>query len=591
MLSSRTFSLTAILLISAATLFAYGEQVTFGLTDVDVHALILTGKFDSLADVKTVLTEPLLQGRMVNATYWRPLTSLLYGLELHLWGLDPIGYQVVDLALHLANGLLLFVFIRGLWDWMGLAKGDGIALLAALLFVIHPAHVENVPAIARRGDLMVAFFLLLTLLGLLRAFRSGGVWPRALSLLSCACAMASKEAGFTVPLIAGAFILFCSQLDGWPGLRSKILQAIPYGIAGVDMFGLRYLAIGSVGDNDVDNTLLIRAVHSLMTHFVGLALGGFPDAQSDILMATSTLRKQYPVLIAVALLPLAYFGYPLARSGARRVDWLGEPVRLFAFLVGAMAMIFVVYLGVMLSPRYLYSSTLFFSALVAWGLVVGYATVRRDAPLKDRLLPGMGFGLLLVLALSIAMTSPIVRDEGMQEWRYAAELSGEVLGQVEEQVAALEPGTRLLLVNFPFRQTGPFLPWSVMLLEHSVEAWLDLRMPEKNFEVVGLSYVAFRPPPETQQRTAVMTNDGLLRIDIAGDGRVQRYPWSFKHGPQYLGKLYRFEGPSQGSSLQIRLDRSMMVPEPIFLVWMSDHVALQRGWSWATSTAERDREP
>ena len=45
LLSSRTFSLAAMLSISAATLFAYGEQVTFGLTDVDVHALILTGVF------------------------------------------------------------------------------------------------------------------------------------------------------------------------------------------------------------------------------------------------------------------------------------------------------------------------------------------------------------------------------------------------------------------------------------------------------------------------------------------------------------------------------------------------------------------
>jgi hypothetical protein len=189
------------------------------------------------------------------------------------------------------------------------------------------------------------------------------------------------------------------------------------------------------------------------------------------------------------------------------------------------------------------------------------------------------------------MTSPIVRNEGMQEWRYAAELSGEVLGQVEEQVAALEPGTRLLLVNFPFRQVGPFLPWSVMLLEHSVEAWLDLRMPEKNFEVVGLSYVAFKPPAHSQQRTSVMTDDAQLRIDMVGEGRVLKYPWAFKHGPQYLDKLYRFEGPTEGSNLVIHFDRSMMAPEPVFLVWMSDHVALHRGWNWTATTRAGDVDP
>jgi hypothetical protein len=201
-------------------------------------------------------------------------------------------------------------------------------------------------------------------------------------------------------------------------------------------------------------------------------------------------------------------------------------------------------------------------------------------------LPAAGFGLLFALASSIVLTSPLVRDEGMQEWRYAAQLSAEVLSQVEEKVAGLEPDTRILLVNFPFRQEGPFLPWSVMLLEHSVEAWLDLRMPEKNFEVVGLSYAAFLPPPESQQRTAVMTDDGVLRIEMVGEGRVLRYPWAFKHGPQYLGKLYRFEGATQGSNLLIHLDRSMMAPDPVFLIWMSDHVALHRGWNWTAATSQ-----
>lgn len=89
---------------------------------------------------------------------WHPLTMLSYLLDYRFFKLDPQGYHAVNLALHLLNCVLVFWFIFKL-------SGSIItASVTAVLFAIHPMHVESVAWISERKDLLYSGFFLASLI-------------------------------------------------------------------------------------------------------------------------------------------------------------------------------------------------------------------------------------------------------------------------------------------------------------------------------------------------------------------------------------------------------------------------------------------
>ena len=83
-------------------------------------------------------------------------------------GLDPFGYHVVNLGLHLVVTLLVFLFTRTLLRRAAAASPEGCAVAVAGLFVLHPLHSQAVNYIIQRAESMAGLFFLLTLYCFLR---------------------------------------------------------------------------------------------------------------------------------------------------------------------------------------------------------------------------------------------------------------------------------------------------------------------------------------------------------------------------------------------------------------------------------------
>lgn len=89
-----------------------------------------------------------------------PLTYTSFWVEYQLWGLNPVGYHCVNILLHAANGLLV-------WKVLEQLKIKN-AWFIALLFSLHPVHVESVAWITERKNLLSGIFYLAAALAYLR---------------------------------------------------------------------------------------------------------------------------------------------------------------------------------------------------------------------------------------------------------------------------------------------------------------------------------------------------------------------------------------------------------------------------------------
>ncbi len=145
------------------------------------------------------------------ALNYQPVTLLSYMMEHWLVGHEPFLYHAVNVALHAANTLLVLALGKKLLD-------DGkAAFLCALIFAIHPMHVESVAWISERKDVLYAFFYLSGLLAYMKASERNR-FP-ALALAFFVLSLLSKSMAITFPLA----IAVLDWLKGRPVWKSAKL--------------------------------------------------------------------------------------------------------------------------------------------------------------------------------------------------------------------------------------------------------------------------------------------------------------------------------------------------------------------------------
>ena len=155
-----------------------------------------------------------------HAGNWHPLTWFSHAIDYALWVLDPLGHHLTNIILHGLNSLLLFfvviVLMLRVKDVSGIPLAPKTSLsistqalivagVTALLFGLHPLHVESVAWVAERKDLLCAFFVLLSILFYLSYTspvpkRHRWIWFTA-CFLSFIFALMSKPMAVTLPVI------------------------------------------------------------------------------------------------------------------------------------------------------------------------------------------------------------------------------------------------------------------------------------------------------------------------------------------------------------------------------------------------------
>jgi len=128
-----------------------------------------------------------------NHAHYVPLTMLSLALDYRVWGLDPFGYHLTNVALHALTAALVCVF---LWPIM---PSLAAATAAALLFAVHPLQMEAVTLAIQRKTVLSGALFFATLIAYQAWRRSGRRRTYALAVAAFAAAALAKPIVIALP--------------------------------------------------------------------------------------------------------------------------------------------------------------------------------------------------------------------------------------------------------------------------------------------------------------------------------------------------------------------------------------------------------
>jgi len=141
--------------------------------------------------------------------YYRPLFFVWFRINYLLFHLNPMGWHLAAVALHVVVSVLAFRLC------LSLTSDRTLALMAALLFAAHPIHIESVAWISGTTDPLMCVFLLGAALCFLRWLRAGGLGSLLATAALFAAALLVKEpAIMLLPLLALLAVLYAPGADG-----------------------------------------------------------------------------------------------------------------------------------------------------------------------------------------------------------------------------------------------------------------------------------------------------------------------------------------------------------------------------------------
>lgn len=224
----------------------------------------------------------------------RPLLKLTYALNASV-ALEPFGFRLANVCIHALNATLVCWLLRERGVRAGLTAVDAqrAALLAALVFALHPLQTEAVTYVSGRSSSLAACFCLLSLCCWVRSELTADVRGSISWLAACGvtflAAVASKEPALILPL---AFALYSADRPFRATLQRlaplAALALIALSIA-LSLPAYRYLLGVSLDTRAIGENLLTQS-HALV-YFVGQLVRVFDGNADPQLPVIATLDR------------------------------------------------------------------------------------------------------------------------------------------------------------------------------------------------------------------------------------------------------------------------------------------------------------
>ncbi|HKE25353.1 MAG TPA: tetratricopeptide repeat protein [Bryobacteraceae bacterium] len=429
----------------------------------------------------------------VEAANWFPVTRVSHLIDVQLFGMTSGPPHAVNVALHATAAVVLFLFL------CEAAGAAAPAALVALLFALHPLHVESVAWISERKDVLAALFWFLALWAYVRYVKRPGLRRYLAVTAWFILGLLSKPMIVTLPFV---FLL----LDFWPLRRPLnrrlVREKVPFFALSVVASAVTFFvqsqsgAVASFGAM----SFALRLENALVTYWVYLAKTFWPSGLAIFYPYPSQISLWLAIPAAVGLAAItAAVLWARRRAPYLTVGW-------FWYLVTLLPVIGIIQVGSQArADRYMYVPMVGAAIALAW---VAADLLRRR--------PWMQAALAAAVALSAI---PIAAAQ-VADWRNSETLFRHALEVTKaNDVAEHNLGNYLMGVPGRMPEAIEHLEASLRINSSSAKTHADLgaallRIPGKLPQALDEFQAAVRLTPDSP------ISHNLLADALAATGRL-----------------------------------------------------------------------
>ena len=337
---------------------------------------------------------------------YHPLTVLSLAVDYAISGKASFTYHLHNLLLHLLNVVLVFVLISRLF------KSHQMALIVALLFGIHPMHVESVAWISARKDLLYTAYLLMGLLVYLKYIDCTSIAKQrgwyVLSFVLFSCSLLSKGVAMVFP----AYLFLIDYLNDKKVNKSTLIAKVPFILLSASFVFISFYSQQLEGAfiTEVEFPLIDRLAIASTSFLVYLFQSIVPINLSPFHPYPFQQLSDFPthyyfsLLLIPALLVFCWI--------AIRKKWKVAIFGILFFTVTLIPLLQLIPLGrAMMAERYTYVAYLGLFILIGFGLVQWMNQNR----LKRRISIGV-FTIVILIFSSISYTYAKSWENGEKLW-------------------------------------------------------------------------------------------------------------------------------------------------------------------------------
>jgi protein O-mannosyl-transferase len=447
----QTLALGTFLVLAVAVCAVYGRTIESPFIFDDLPGIV---KNPSIVRLWPPIGDARQRGPLnpppLAPTARRPLPNLTFALNYRLGGLDPRGYHLVNLALHVLTAAVLAAVVRrtlrlpyfggGAWE----RAAGPVSLVVALVWALHPLDTEAVVYVTQRTELLVALFYLTTLWAAIRYWTAGSAPARrgwlATALLASLSGMASKEVMASIPLV----VLLYERTFLVDSLRAvRRSWPLHVGLA-LGLVLLVLLSAGGVGGlsdarNHVPVVVWWMTQTKILLLYLKLALWPWPLAIHYAPAYLRTLNAAWPWMFALLVLTAVALALVWRRPAARLT---------LAAIVMILAPTLVVPLPKMIAAeRRMY---LPLAGLVTLAIVGGYRFLASRCP-------SAGTRLAIAAAAALVLASGFVSTLRLQAYESRVTIWRDtVLHQPDDPMAHYNLGVALIEARRPMEAVPEF---------------------------------------------------------------------------------------------------------------------------------------